>query len=363
MRLGAELPFAAAADLLARCTGTRISAATVRRLTVAGGQTLRQLELDFTATVEAGTAAAAAAPREPLQLSVDGSMVPLVGGEWREVRVAAIGRLAGWGAAPRATGLSYAATLGSAEAFGREALGEVHRRGVDRAATVVAVSDGAPWIQGFLDLHAPGAVRVLDFAHAAGYLAQAAQAAFGCGTAATGEWFAGQRHELRHGDPERVLAALAALPASEERDGALRYLGERRAMIAYRTLSAAGWPIGSGCVESAHKTVLQARLKRGGARWRLPTAEAMVALRVAIANGRWDELWPRLGPRQRRDRQDRRAARRRARPSVPPRPSAAPLTPAAATPRPPLVRQGTPTPNHPWRRPSIRHVPRSPTQM
>ena len=81
----------------------------------------------------------------------------------------------------------------------REALAELHRRGTLGAPTVVAVQDGAEWIQGFLDLHLPGATRVLDFAHAAGYLGRAAQEAFGPGTAEAGAWLEAWRHELTHG--------------------------------------------------------------------------------------------------------------------------------------------------------------------
>jgi hypothetical protein len=189
-----------------------------------------------------------------MQLSVDGSMLAILGEGWREARVASLGVVSPDPSAPEAVrtiALSYVAALCDAHAFQAVALSEVVQRGLDQAARVAAVSDGALWIQDFVDYHCPQAVRILDFAHAAGYLAAAAQACFGPGTAATSEWFATQRHALRHGEPDLVLAALAALPAREERDTALRYLGERRAMIRYRELNEAGWPIGSGCVESA----------------------------------------------------------------------------------------------------------------
>ena len=369
MRLGAELPFATAAEVLARCTGTHVSAATIRRLTQASGASLQEQARVVRRAVQTGNAAPVARPSAPLQLSVDGSMVPLLGGEWREVRVAAVGRLQSGATGPQLTDLSYTATLGTAEMFSQEALGELHRRGVDQAPTVVAVSDGAPWIQGFVDLHCPQAVRVLDFAHAAGYLAQAAQASFGPGTAATSDWFATQRHALRHGAPEQVLAALTALPASAERETALRYLGERRSMIRYRDLHDAGWPIGSGCVESAHKTVLQARLKRSGMHWSQAGAAAMIALRLTLANDRWDSAWTQVGAHQRAQQRVRSTARRRARlpaspalvPAIPapaPPPGATPSAAALDARRP----SSTPSANHPWRQAVVRFRPRPLTQ-
>ncbi len=42
--------------------------------------------------------------------------------------------------------------------------------GVTQAKAVCAVTDGADWIQGFIDLHRPAALRILDFPHAAEHL-------------------------------------------------------------------------------------------------------------------------------------------------------------------------------------------------
>lgn len=337
MRLGASRAFAPAAELLAHFTGVAMSAATLRRLTEAAGRTMRQLELTFTAQVWAGEEPAAAtvpptvAGAPPLQLSLDGSMVHLREEGWREVKLAAIGERTAAGLAA----LTYTATLGDAAAFETEALGELARRGVPQAADLVAVNDGAEWIQGFLDLHCPQAQRVRDFAHAAGYLARAANATFGEGTATAQAWFAQQRHELRSGDPDAVRAALSALPASEERDCAVRYLTVRRAQIADQTFGVRGWPIGSGCVESAHKGIVQARLKGPGMRWSRTGAEAVLALRIVGANARWAETWGQVSARQRVDHRERVATRR--------------ITRHAHPPRPKLVLPGKPTADHPWR--------------
>jgi hypothetical protein len=62
--------------------------------------------------------------------------------------------------------LSYFSRLSAAETFGRLALVAAPRRGTDTANTVCAVSEGAEWIQGFVDFHRPEAVRILDCPHA-----------------------------------------------------------------------------------------------------------------------------------------------------------------------------------------------------
>ena len=337
MRLGAAQPFGPAADLLHHFTGVALSASTVQRLTVAAGATLQQLEQEETAALPVGGGPPAT---EPLQLSLDGSMVPLTDG-WREVKLLAIGERQPDGAL---TTLSYAATLGTAETFGTEAEGELVRRGVPGGADVVTVNDGAEWIQGFLDLHCPRAPRVLDFAHAAGYLGTAATEAYGEETEAAARWFTTQRHTLRHGDPEAVLTALDALPMGEERDRARRYLAARRSQISYRDFTEQGWPIGSGCVESAHKGIVQTRLKGRGMRWTQPVASAVLAVRVVEANERWGDRWSQVMAQQRAAQQATTAARRQAR-------------------RPPkrkLVQDGKPTPDHVWRGFRLRGSPRFP---
>jgi hypothetical protein len=57
-----------------------------------------------------------------------------------------------------------------AETFAEGAKVEMQRRRVSQAQQVAAVTDGAEWLQSFLDLHRPEAVRILDFAHAAEYI-------------------------------------------------------------------------------------------------------------------------------------------------------------------------------------------------
>jgi hypothetical protein len=61
----------------------------------------------------------------------------------------------------------------------------------------------------------------------------------------------------------------------------------------YKDAIARNLPIGSGEIESAHRYVIQKRLKLSGAWWTLDNAAAVLALRVARANGRWLSYWQR----------------------------------------------------------------------
>jgi len=228
----------------------------------------------------------------------------------------------------RTQDLSYFSRRAEHTTFRRLALVETYRRGVGTALVVVAVMDGADWLQRFVDFHRPDAIRILDFPHAVEYLTSASHAAHGAGTAATGAWLATQAHALKHDGPDPVLAALRALPPGEQRDTALGYLEPRLAQLQYPTFRARGYPIGSGIVESANKVVVQDRLKGSGMHWAPASVDPMLALRTVVCADRWDEAWPRISARLRADARARsrrlRAARQDAR--------AASQPPAAPTP-------------------------------
>jgi hypothetical protein len=178
-----------------------VSATTVRRLTEQAGTAfvaVQEAAVDAPALAperETVPPPCASAPAQRLQLSVDGALVPLVGGVWEEVKTLVVGELDTTG---HAHTLSYFSRLSDHLTFSRQATVETQRRGVDAAAVVCAVSDGAEWIQQVIDDHRPDAVRILDWAHAVGSLDAAAHAAYGAGPRHAQSWLAPQRHLLTH---------------------------------------------------------------------------------------------------------------------------------------------------------------------
>jgi hypothetical protein len=216
IRLGTWLPFERVPRELASLLGVHVGRETVRRRTEAAGAALVAAEQ---ATVEELGRTWPAPPTVGdtwYQVSVDGAMVPLVHGEWAEVKTLAIGELARAPAADgswtvQARALSYLSRLADADTFSRAAWGETHRRGITLARHVCAVGDGAAWCQGFYDWHCPDAVRILDWPHAVEYLTAAAHATWGAGTEPAGTWLATTRTELATGTPAGVLARLRRL--------------------------------------------------------------------------------------------------------------------------------------------------------
>ena len=194
-------------------------------------------------------------------------MAPLVGGEWAEVKTVVIGEVDEAAESGTLRELSYFSRLTDAADFTRQALAETCRRGLDEWGQAALVSDGAEWIQGFGDFHCPGAVRILDFPHTAGYMAEIGRGVFEEGSSLVDEWQREQVHCLKHEGTGPVLEDLRVLVERQETDlrKPLVYLEKREAQMQYPAFQAQGWPIGSGVVESANKLVVEARLKGGGA--------------------------------------------------------------------------------------------------
>jgi hypothetical protein len=383
-RLGAWIPFEPAAKMLDHFTKVRVGKETGRRITERAGEAYVEVQRAQLEKLEIELPMAPAGPALQ-QLSVDGAMVPLVHREWAEVKTLALGtvtqRLKEGTWEPHVEDLSYFSRLADNVSFARLATVETHRRGTARAGLVLGINDGAEWEQGFIDLHRADAVRILDWGHAAEYLAGVAHVVFGLGTPESRGWLSVQLHELKHGDPEVVLAKLRGLredlalqegrsEALETVRGSLEYLEKRRDQIRYAEFSRAGYPIGSGIVESANKLVVEARLKGAGMHWERGNVDPMVALRNVACSDRWEEAWPQISQwlRQESKRRSasRRAERKRAKTStqeaampVPTSPQAVDQQPKAETARKARRVKSTseaangsrrPAPNHPWRR-------------
>lgn len=361
--LGASLPFGQVPPIIKVLAGVRIGAATVRRYTERAGAALVTIQEERVRDIE-GTLPADPVGAARQQLSVDGAMVPIRGGEWREVKTAAIGVLSA--TKPGKTqALSYVSRMQEIDRFAWVATGELHRRGTFAAEQVVAVVDGAVWCQHFIDYHCPDAVRVLDLPHVVEHLSQAAQTCFGSGTAQTSEWLVQQRQTLLGGDPQTVVAAVMALPvggatdpiaAAQVRDQVVAYLQPRLAQMTYATFLAQGFPIASGVVESANKLVVEARLKGAGMHWAAANVDPLLALRCAICSHRWDACWQQI-----RDHLRRPPRRRLSLPAAVTSPVTAtvvlPEPPARTThpcpPRAKTIVNGKPTTDHPWRKPFL----------
>lgn len=168
--------------------------------------------------------------------------------------------------------------------------------GFDENAHLYAVGDGAPWIaEQIQDKFGTQATYLIDFYHVCEYLAEAAKI---CAPHNTKMWMETQKQRLKANDFQEVLCELSKALQSEKLQGdkeAIRkchqYLSKRINYLDYKGTLEKGLPIGSGEIESAHRYVIQKRLKLAGAWWTLENIKQMLALRILRANGEWNDYW------------------------------------------------------------------------
>ena len=327
--MGTDLPFRQAQAHFQFFSGVKASEATLRRLTHRAGATLVELEEVQVDRLETEpTRVAEVKGPEVAYLSGDGCYVPVVGGEWKEVKTLVVGKIERpveekGQVVVHTTQLSYFSRWMPIEEFKRASIGEIQRRGLAQAKAVCAPCDGADYLQGLVDFHRADAVRILDFPHAAQHVAEAGRAVLGEGTSAFAEWFEAQCHMMKQTNGAEIVAVLEQLrqKAQEEENADpakievvernLNYLTQRREMLRYAHFRQLGYPIGSGATESANKIVVEGRLKGSGMHWAEAHLNPMLALRNLSCNMRWEEDWVKVQeqwPQQ--IRQQRALARR-----------------------------------------------------
>jgi hypothetical protein len=241
----------------------------------------------------------------------DGSMIPVVhpGGaqaepmaadrrkqrpvEWKQARLSLV-RVAGEGT-PR-----FAGTMGTAEQAGAQMLDLALQSGLGTETHLHCLGDGAEWIYTQVKLQfGEQADYLIDFFHLCEYLASTAPI---CGGMDSAAWLEKQKVLMKGSQPEDVLDNLVSFLERDAPKGeptpvqaCYRYIENRPDQFNYRGAIEAGLPIGSGEIESAHRYVVQKRLKLAGAWWLFENAAKMLALQVARANDRWDEYWKNSG--------------------------------------------------------------------
>ena len=378
VRLAAWMPFARAVQLLEAITKVSVGKETARRQTEQAGKLVEE-EQDREAVrlmdVRQEVKPEQYEPAVRQVVSADGAMVPLRHGVWAEVKLLVLaeqardkeGRM-------QLVKLSYYARMAQAQDFADRAVVETRRRGLEDATEVAAVTDGAPWLQGLIEVQCPQAVRILDFPHAAQRLSESATEVRAAGLSLPDDWLKSQLHTLKHEGPTEMLATLRSWhesdPSLEKVADNLAYLEKREAQMQYAHYQAQQWPIGSGMVESGHKQVMQVRLKGPGMHWEAGNVNPLLALRTVVCNDRWDETWQHRSSAVQRRKHERRVARTQQRvmgarrtllalltqrqavaPAPPPLPlqtrqAAVTVEPCAST----SPRSARPAATHPWRR-------------
>lgn len=151
----------------------------------------------------------------------------------------------------------------------------------DSPCKKVFVTDGACWITNWLTKVYPDSLQILDFFHVCEKLATVPQL-----IACEKGWFDKHKAFLLAGELDVVCSSIRRLKRFEGQPELLNYLEKNAFRMHYDEYRAKNLLISSGPIESAHRTVLQTRMKRSGQRWSAGGCDKMVKLRVAYRSGK-----------------------------------------------------------------------------
>jgi uncharacterized protein UPF0236 len=296
---GADHAFGQVPKKLQEHYGITMGASTVRKITQRHGAQLRAQQ-----ECVPGPVCTAGCSQQIGEL--DGSMVPLVTSDeaaedkrthktlhWQEARLALVH-------AQGSVTPKFAATFGrSVDASGQALRVCAVAAGFGANTQLHGVGDGAGWIaEQFSTTFGSQASYLVDFYHVCDYLAAAAPV---CAPTAPQLWLENQKQRLKNNEVTEVLSQLQPYVEAETVDNehapvraCERYLHNRLPFLDYQGALAKDLPIGSGEIESAHRYIIQDRLKVPGAWWKADNVEPMLTLRVVRANGDWDKYWEQL---------------------------------------------------------------------
>ena len=178
---------------------------------------------------------------------------------------------------------------------------DAKNRDPDNQRPLVAVMDGALCLWTLLTSLLAGVnwVGILDIIHVAEYLWKVGNALHGEKTPEGRKWVYDHLLAILQGRVGRVIGGLKQILSKRKlragqrkalRD-AISYFENHREWMLYDEYLAAGYPIGSGVVESTCGHTVKSRMEGTGRRWSIKGAESTLLLRSVYTSKDWDAYW------------------------------------------------------------------------
>ena len=158
----------------------------------------------------------------------------------------------------------------------------------------ICIADGAPWIWKWIEAKYPEIVQILDFYHVVEKLSHYALCQIENKTKRDA-WMHKKKERLLNNEVDKIIQQLEGTvgrntEAEKARKDVLRYYQTNLKRMQYKTYQDAGYLIGSGAIESAHRNVVQQRLKLSGQRWSKKGAQKIVNLRACHKSNQWGQI-------------------------------------------------------------------------
>mgnify|MGYP003488058084 CR=1 FL=1 len=281
--------FAQSAEILRKFLRIVTSSSTIFRVCSAYGEAVE-------APLSASEDSREVGSQEVVYAELDGSMI-YTDNAWREVKLGRVFRSGDIRESPTADRAGeilrseYTAHLGGYEEFVRK-FQRTTDRYRDLEERLVFITDGAIWMHHWMNAEYPKATQILDFYHAVEQLSTFAEAALP-EVDQRRTWMAQQKAYLLAGGVDTVIKNIGRCAKRTNRGNleakrVKNYYSENRDRMQYHDYIRRGLSIGSGAIESAHRTVIQRRMKLSGQRWSNGGVDTMLNLRVCSMSGKWD---------------------------------------------------------------------------
>ncbi len=273
-------------EVLEKLSGIKVGATQIYRVTDLYGKGTED-------SVDAERTLTPLEQNEVLYVETDGSMVLTRQEGWKEVKVGRFFKSSdcihaeakpGW-----ISNSQYVAQLGNSKDFTKimddliESYGNLSKR-------LIFISDGAIWKKNWIADAFPDALSILDYYHACEHLHQFSNGFFKSKEAEQ-KWTTEQKELLLRSEVTAVLKNIKAIAKNNEADELIAYYEGNKDRMDYQKYKTMGCGIiGSGAIESAHRTVIQKRMKLSGQRWSKQGAQNMLNLRVINKNQQWAKI-------------------------------------------------------------------------
>ena len=274
-------------DVIDKFLNIPVSSSQVHRVTDTYGKEIGK-------TVNEHTTLTPLKKEEVLYIEADGCMLLTREESWKEVKLGRIfkssdcihaGGKPGW-----ISNSQYVAHLGAHKNFiaQMEHIIDGYRHPTSK---LVFITDGAPWLKNWIEDAYPCSQSILDYYHACEYLHAFSKEYFVDKTTEE-QWIKIQKELLLESLVSQVIKNVDQLNSSKKEAAKLiAYYNANIDRMNYKKYQQIGCGImGSGAIESAHRKVIQKRMKQSGQRCSKQGAQNMLNLRVIKCNQQWEKI-------------------------------------------------------------------------
>lgn len=314
-RLGAKESFAEVARDLRELAGVRLSRKDAERISETAGENMENWAARERAQLRLQEPPPPNAPKtiETLYIELDGTGVPMVPHEvagrkgkqkdgrakTREAKLGCVFTQTGFddkGRPIRDPGsTTFVGAIETAAQFAQRLYAEAVRRGLFKAQRVIALGDGAKWIQNLIGDQFGNAQFIIDYYHAAEHITELCRAMYDRDIRRLNYCRDHWIDLLNDGNIEAIIEQatekLKTAKFPKDAQTQIGYFVNNKDYMRYADYKKQGLFIGSGVIEAGCRTVIGQRLKQSGMEWTVRGANAIIALRCAHQSNRVEDYW------------------------------------------------------------------------